>query len=428
MAKQQCDKALGIATHDMNPAPLSVVFLTVGTPFPHGLASSSRLRLMARSLAEQGADLCVLIMLGTETLGAVTANREVKGIYHGVSFEYMSRTVLRPWSAIGRQFQKIIGLVVTVRTLSQLHQQDRLHVLVLYTRDLRVIAAASRLCRRWRVPAVLELCEWPLAQVATRGGNRRQAERFCTHAFDYVDGVVAISRRLEEEVWRYNRSSGRSLPVLRLPILVDVAPGLNTGQAQQPPCAVYCAALNYRKALTAVLDAWCVLRQRSAGIRLMILAGRSPPHDVAVLHALIHERQLAEVVEVRGYLPDRELAQVLRSALVLLAPLPDDAQSAYRFPTKIGEYLTSGRPVLTTPVGEVTEFLQDDVSAFFAADLAPVTLADRIRQLADDPETADRVGAAGRRVAVERFHFTRHGAGLLEFLRTLATDSRGNAA
>jgi glycosyltransferase involved in cell wall biosynthesis len=106
---------------------------------------------------------------------------------------------------------------------------------------------------------------------------------------------------------------------------------------------------------------------------------------------------------------------------MLLAPLPNDAQSAYRFPTKIGEYLASGRPVLTTPVGEVTAFLQDGISAFLATSTDPGALAERMMQLAGDPAVAARVGAAGRALALARFHYAQHGSRLGAFLNSLCS-------
>jgi len=46
-----------------------------------------------------------------------------------------------------------------------------------------------------------------------------------------------------------------------------------------------------------------------------------------------------------GFVPRPELLRLYRQSSLLLAPLFDDVRSEARFPTKIAEYLGSGRPV-----------------------------------------------------------------------------------
>ena len=45
---------------------------------------------------------------------------------------------------------------------------------------------------------------------------------------------------------------------------------------------------------------------------------------------------------------------------------PDSRQARGGFPTKLGEYLATGKPVCVTKVGEITVYLEDNVSAFLA--------------------------------------------------------------
>ena len=69
----------------------------------------------------------------------------------------------------------------------------------------------------------------------------------------------------------------------------------------------------------------------------------------------------------------------------LLIPLFDDVRSTARFPTKIGEYLASGRPIVTTAVGEMPRYFEDGVTAFISAPDDPQELWREDRRTAVRP-------------------------------------------
>ena len=49
---------------------------------------------------------------------------------------------------------------------------------------------------------------------------------------------------------------------------------------------------------------------------------------------------------------------------MLVLARPDNIQAKGGFPTKLGEYLATGNPVVVTKVGEIPNYLIDGVNAF----------------------------------------------------------------
>ena len=113
-------------------------------------------------------------------------------------------------------------------------------------------------------------------------------------------------------------------------------------------------------------------------------------------------------------------------AVALLIPLFDDLRSQARFPTKIGEYLASARPVVTTAVGEIERFFTDSKTACISPPGDPDAFADRLLAVLDDPDLASRIGVAGRRLAEERFEYSRQGPALRAFLDDVCAASNGH--
>jgi glycosyltransferase involved in cell wall biosynthesis len=68
------------------------------------------------------------------------------------------------------------------------------------------------------------------------------------------------------------------------------------------------------------------------------------------------------------------------------------------------EAMASGLPVVTTNVGALTEEIEDGVTGFLVPPLDADALGTATRRLVDDAGLRRRMGAAGRRRAVERFN------------------------
>ena len=63
-------------------------------------------------------------------------------------------------------------------------------------------------------------------------------------------------------------------------------------------------------------------------------------------------------------MPREELFERLRTARVLALPRPAGSFSQAGLPTKVAEYLASGRPVVVTAVGDLPLYLRDGVDAY----------------------------------------------------------------
>ena len=409
----------------MSDDKLNIAIIEQNIGFPFGMASSSRIRLIARALAEQGANTSVFIMQGTEHAANII-NKEKKGLYNGVYFEYMSGTVIRPDNFFIRQARKGIGFFKTFLRLWKMKKGHELDVVLLYTRRLSIIVVMSWYCRLLRVPIALELCEWPITQATAERRSYKKSARFCSNVLKYIDAVLSISSFIEERVTEYGVRTGRNIPVLKIPILADISRKLEPKKYPENsmPYLAYCGSLDYYDILKVVIDAIVLLKIRSQPVRLKILGGLSPQRDIDRIRAYIDDCGVRDIVEILGYLEDSERDAIFRSALALLAPLPDNDRSRSRFPTKIGEYLASGRPLIATNVGEIGHYLRDNESAFLVERCDPDLITEKILSVLNCPEKARLVGERGRQVALSEFHYSAHGPRLYNFFRE-AVESRG---
>lgn len=103
------------------------------------------------------------------------------------------------------------------------------------------------------------------------------------------------------------------------------------------------------------------------------------------------------VIEL-GVLPRRELPRLLSIADVLVQPGRSDIFNDYRFPSKLPEYLASGKPVLL-PAANIGRFLQDGEECILLKEGTAIELASLLEKILPDRELRLKLGTAGQQFA-----------------------------
>jgi glycosyltransferase involved in cell wall biosynthesis len=395
----------------------SVVFLAPELRFPHGMAATNRIELLGRALMDQGVGARVWSVLpsgrGPHAHNVVTAGASG----NGVPFAYLAGSPVKAPSFLGRRGDQVRGWASSVRRLRRLALEPG-SVVYLYTSaqywtwsKLALTAAA----RAMDLPIVMELNErpWALAD------HRRRLERLVSPLYG-AQGAVCISEYLLEWARAEATRTGTPRQLLRIPILVDALEQPETAYPSGDPVLVVAVSADYRETIEFILDAMEHVWHRHPACRLQI-TGVTPQNGRG---GWLCERrrtgQLDERVELPGILPRPELLALYAAAHGLLIPLFDDIRSTARFPTKVGEYLASGRPVVTTAVGEMPRYFQDRVTAFMCSPGDPHVYGETIADLLSDPGLAAAVGRSGRELCRQAFDFRMHGPALVEMVETLS--------
>lgn len=115
------------------------------------------------------------------------------------------------------------------------------------------------------------------------------------------------------------------------------------------------------------------------------------------------EAGVAEAVHFVGLLSHEQYLQLLWGAAVLVVPRIESRATGAAFPTRLAEYLATGRPVVTTTVSGVKELLTDGVDALLVPPGDPRALADALAQLLGDSPAADEIGRRGKAISARAF-------------------------
>lgn len=219
-----------------------------------------------------------------------------------------------------------------------------------------------------------------------------------------LDGLFVISTTLKD----YFISRGvQESKITIVNMTVDTERFKNVSQNNSSGRIIsYCGtASNNKDGVDQLIKAFAIVAGKHQDVKLQII-GKAPSKDDASGNAqLVKQLGLEDRVIFTGVVPAHKMPQILADSTILALDRPDSLQARNGFPTKLGEYLLSERPVVVTRVGDIPLFLRDGESASLAEDNNPEDFASKLCWLLEHPTEADEIGKAGAQVAKTHFNY-----------------------
>ena len=395
---------------------MHIAIISNSASFPWGMASTNRVKLLAKGLMHLGHSVYYIGVRGAHT--NFSGKKKRSGICEEIEYNYPGLFAVRPKNWSLRRVDDITAKINSTRFIKNLAKSNKLDLIILYTRDYNTVSTWSAIAKKIGVKTVLELCEWPVTYL---NKERKNAEIFCKKAPTMVDGVMPISgfitNELQNENWKAN---GIGKPIYEIPILVESEKFDNNriDSKSEKPYIVYSGSSGYINIAAMIIKAMGKLKQSGCQIELKITGDLNGNKNYK-LKELLEEYGIDDIVTFTGYLDEDVLIETMANARALLAPVPDDKQTQARFPTKIGFYLASGTPVITNPYGEVARYLTDKENVIFMDTFSSEELKSKIQYVLSDRESSNLIGARGREVALNNFDYKSALNGFDDFIQKL---------
>jgi glycosyltransferase involved in cell wall biosynthesis len=261
-----------------------------------------------------------------------------------------------------------------------------------------LIACLARLSGRRICVEQVDGFDYPHAKFSWKDYSYLQLEKASMRICKSLSSlVVVISSRLEKG------SRGR---VLRIPSLVDCA-RFESGNAawlserlghKKGPWIVYSGTLSAHAGFQFLIEGMPFVLQRVPDAHL-VLAGYAGELSESP-EAIIQKQGLQHAAHYLGMLDSGEVVNLLAAADVLVMPKDSTSMNEFGFPSKLAEYLASGRPVVSTRISDIPEYVSHGENAYLCPPGNAQALAEAIVDLLTaSPEVRAAIGQAGRRLA-----------------------------
>lgn len=177
----------------------------------------------------------------------------------------------------------------------------------------------------------------------------------------------------------------------------------------------YCGnGSNKKDGVDLLLKSFALISSQCPDYKLYII-GKAPSND-SENYQLAKELGILSQVVFTGVVPAANIPQLLTDADILALARPNTIQNQYGFPTKLGEYLLTGNPVVITKVGDIPSFLKHMESALLSDCGDIVSFANNLLWLIQHHQEGIQIGNKGKLVAQENFNYLIESKKIIDFI------------
>ena len=210
-------------------------------------------------------------------------------------------------------------------------------------------------------------------------------------------------------------------PLLHLPMTVDLKrfqKQIGAPLELKKPYIAFVGVMDDAKdGINILIEAFNKIANEYPNLNLYLVGGWN--YDTPSHLKRINELRLEDRIHWVGEYSRDTIPSIICNAKLLVLPRPDSKQAQGGFPTKLGEYLATGRPVCATTVGEIPEYLEDKKSVYFAKPGSVKSFVNAMSNALKNDKQANNVGEQGKKVAELYFNKKTQSITLYNFLKQL---------
>ncbi len=396
---------------------MNLVFVS-GEDFSEAGASANRFIAYCKGLAELGHNVTSILI------------QRQKQDYPDLNIEGITFICVFPKISNYEKANKIKKLVLYIKSIKNfkqlintIHENRKIDAIILLTTLMRSLVPFLCIAKSINVKLLHERTEFPSRAY---GGRKMRNKPYLYFYLYFIlrqfDGIYVISNALKKY---FSKIVGSKTSVEIINMIVDPSrfKAVEVKQDHGNMSFAYCGTLNSEKdGVDILVKAFCRALAEgkiSRDVRLKLIGGYSDERFIMKLKKIINECNCYENVIFTGLVTRDEIPELLNSASAFALARPGNKQSEGGFPTKLGEYLATGKPVVITDVGEISLFLKDGYNAFIAIPDDIESFSGKIAEVFKDYPHALEIGKRGRMLTENEFNYLEQAKKLARFIESL---------
>lgn len=332
--------------------------------------------------------------------------------YDGVPFYYAQKTIMREKLLIKRNINKIKGLINTLIILKRIKKKH----------DFKVLFYGTEVWDEFFLFIFLKLMGVSIIRDCSEIPDFIKYEKKAKNIHDFFlrqklkmyDNLIVISDFL-------NSFYSQRFPndkIFKVPILVDMN-RFNSKVKKSKSGEILISYVGYmggnKDGLENLIDSMAIVAKTNNNTFLQLI-GTAPDKDLLRLKNKVFSLGLSKRILFLGKKPVDEIPSLLENSDILVLARPNNVQAKAGFPTKLGEYLASGKPVVITVTGEIPKYLKNNLSAYLAKPDDIPDFANKLIYALSD-ENSELIGQRGYEVAKKSFNYELYGKEILNVLQ-----------
>lgn len=370
------------------------IALITCNPFPLGNVSTNRFTTYCKAIASKGIFLKILILHPSKSDAAKcnAANGEFSNI------QYMHMAKRAYWIPKTSNLIKInTFLKALLRTIKVL-RKDNIDIIILYD-DKFITHLFYKIFSLFNnVSIILEKNEYPSNYML----QNNITSYFQNIKYSFFDGFIIMT---EELINYYSKIKKKTAVIFHLPMTVDFDRFEKLQKNLVNEKYIACTfGYHNRDGLIDTLKSYLIYKNKIDDIpyKLYIIGDFFNLVKKNEIKDYIINNNLVENVLIKGPYQSDRIPQILKDAECLITTPQKYASGG--FPTKLGEYLATGNPVIVTNCGEIGKYLINKKTAFLAEPGAIGLIAQHLITIHKKPTFSRIIGENGKQFAKYYFN------------------------
>ena len=365
-------------------------------PVPSGQASVNRILSLGKGLVENGDQVTIL----SSSYSDDTDFHEVNGIQ---------------CANLASKKSRIVGLVESLFKILKYvrDNKDNIDALWVVSNSPLLICPLWLSCKFNKIKYIMEKSEFPFVLMRSGLIAKLYGKIYVNTIYKLFDGMIIMTQPLLE----YFRSLVRKdCSLIKVPMTVDMTRFENVSSNNRyGSYAAYCGNMSGNKdGVLNLIEAFSYVEPKHPDFKLLMIGGTNEPTEFEKIKNRVVELGLKNII-FTGRVSRDDIPVLLSNAKLLCLARPSSLQSKGGFPTKLGEYLSTGHPVVVTAVGDIPSYL-DRTNSFIVEPDNNKLFGEAMNEILEDYEKASMIGLKGREVAMSNFNYKVQGDRLHQFM------------
>jgi len=394
-----------------------LIIIVTNSNFPSGGASANFLRLLYKGINYNNKEVFVILQKGYK-YGNLTIDFKELLDYK----VYQCGFILRPEHYLLKFLDNIFGLILPVfKIISIVMKRQNIQVLV-YNNTAYQVVPLLIICRLLGVNITNIVTEWYEKDSIIDGLTGYFRWYDFQFRMKYINLFFNKMIVFSQYINNYYLNNNFKGDILLIPNLVDIDEFNQEKAIKQDKSSStiigYCGTPNNKDGIDDLLKAFALLIKKRKDTKLLILG--DSPGNISLLPRL---RNLARALMIensvifKGLVPHDEISSLLQDCDILVLARPAGRFAEAGFPIKLGEYLSTKKPVVITGIGDIPRYFSNKVNAMIAEPNNPNMFFESILFLLQNNKLANDIGLNGYRWAVEKLEYKKVSKKIINFLK-----------
>lgn len=370
--------------------------------FPEGMAPTTRILAYSKGLVLNGVQVEIFSFRRIFKSDVKGDNIQKSGIIDGIKFTYIHYFNDRGKTLrLIRIFDEIILRIRLIFMVSKSNRQKPFDCFLFSFDDLNSLSVYTNIFKVFPFPLIFVADEYP---IPIRDFMRNSVPNNMMVKYKRYHKAFGLRILMSDNLKKFYNQNVSEKPTFILNTIVDSS-RFEGGRIinVKPEYICYMGNMGLNKDnLDNIIKSFKLVVIKYNEIELH-LYGTPSVEDRFILTELIKQLDLTEKVFLKGRARYSDVPKILKSAKILVNSQPKTLRAEGGFPTKLGEYLLSGKPALFTDSGEITKYITDNEHAFIAQPENATHFAQKILYILDNYEKSLEVAHNGKMFVKNNF-------------------------